>query len=73
MEALLLTIEVASGLLGICPKTARNWISEKRFPIATYRLNGRRMIRRSDLVNFVDSLGGKPSDPQPARQGRPRR
>ena len=73
-DVLLLSVEAASRMLSICPKTMRNWISSDRFPIRTFRINGRRLVRQSDLLAFVDSLGGKPSDPQqPARKGRPRK
>jgi len=72
-ESLLIGLELACSMLGICSKTGRNWISAKRFPVQTFRVGGRRLVRRRDLVDYVDSLGGKPSDPQPARQGRPRR
>ena len=73
-DALLVGVETASRMLGICPKTGRNWISSQRFPIKTFRLNGRRLVRRSDLLAFVNGLGGgEPLDPQPARKGRPRK
>jgi len=73
-ESLLIGLEVACSMLGICLKTGRNWISAQRFPVQTFRVGGRRLVRRKDLLAFVNNLGGgEPLVPQPARTGRPRK
>lgn len=53
-------LEVAHKL-GIANQTAKNWHTAGKFPIPTFLLGRRRMVRVSDLEAFVDSLGEKPS------------
>ena len=53
----LISISDAANILGISCKTARNWISSKKFPIHTVRIGGRRMLRSIDLIRYVNQLG----------------
>ena len=52
----LISISAAAEILGISCKTARNWLSSNKFPIYTFRLGGRRMLRTQDLVRYVNQL-----------------
>lgn len=53
---LLVSITEAAGLLAIEPDTARKWIGTGRFPVPTYKLGRRRMIRYDELRAYVLSL-----------------
>lgn len=53
----LISIGDAAKILGISCKTARNWLSSEKFPIHTFRIGGRRMLRSVDLIRYVNRLG----------------
>lgn len=58
MNEILLVSFVEAGLsLGIAEKTSRNWSSAGKFPIPTFLVGGKRMVRVVDLKSYVDSLG----------------
>jgi predicted DNA-binding transcriptional regulator AlpA len=56
-KALLINLEEAAQLLGIAKKTARNWRSAGKFPVESFRIGARRMVRVADIEEFVKSLG----------------
>lgn len=53
---LLVCLDEAAAILGIAPKTARNWLSQGRFPTPTVKVGGKRLVRLSDLEAFVAGL-----------------
>ena len=57
MNELLLTIREAAKLLCIAEKTARNWLTQGKFPVATFKIGARRVVRKIDLIKFIDGLG----------------
>jgi Helix-turn-helix domain len=57
MNELLLTIREAAKLLCIAEKTARNWLTQGKFPVATFKIGARRVVRKIDLVKFIEGLG----------------
>jgi len=57
-KTLLVSVQEAARCLGIAEKTVRNWMSAGKFPVRTFRLGTRRLVRRVDLELFVSSLGG---------------
>jgi hypothetical protein len=63
-EALLVSTAVAASLLGIAPKTLRNWLSSKDCPVPRVKSGRRKMFRVKDLVEYVDCL--EPDIPSPA-------
>lgn len=52
----LFTIEEAAHYLGLAPKTIRNYLSDKTFPIKPKKIGGRVLFRRDDLDRFIDEL-----------------
>jgi hypothetical protein len=59
METLLLVPFTEAGRrLGIAVKTVRNWDSAGKFPVPTFLIGSRRMVRTKDLEKFVEGLGG---------------
>jgi excisionase family DNA binding protein len=68
---LFLSIREAARLLGIEPKTIHKWIGEFRFPVPTYKLGRRRLIRYDELQAFVTSL--EPDTPAGPADGGPLR
>lgn len=56
-KALLVPLVEAAQLLGIAEKTARNWTSAGKFPVKTFLIGSKRMVRVADLEQFVASLG----------------
>jgi hypothetical protein len=84
MNELLITIREAAKLLCIAEKTARNWLTQGKFPVATFKIGARRVVRKIDLIKFIEGLGtlvGIPpvlsvndgSDFQQKKRGRPRK
>ncbi len=82
--ALLIPYLEGARTIGIANQTAKNWLSAGRFPVATFLIGRRRMIRVSDLEAFVAGLGEPPrktvgSEPAPPvvelkrNRGRPRK
>ena len=57
MNELLLTIHEAAKMLCIAEKTARNWLTQGKFPVATFKIGARRVVRKIDLVKFIEGLG----------------
>lgn len=57
MNELLLTIREAAKLLCIAEKTARNWLTQGKFPVATFKIGARRVVRKIDLIKFIEGLG----------------
>ena len=57
MNELLLTIREASEMLCIAEKTARNWLTQGKFPVATFKIGARRVVRKNDLIRFIEGLG----------------
>lgn len=51
-----LTIKDAAEFIGVAPNTLRNWEREKR--IATYSapFNKRRLYKKDDLENYLNSI-----------------
>lgn len=85
MNQLFLTIREAASVLCIAEKTARNWMTQGKFPIPTFKIQSRRVVRLADLVHYADALGNSPMpselitsseaavQPLAKRRGRPRR
>lgn len=57
MNELLITIREAAKLLCIAEKTARNWLTQGKFPVQTFKIGARRVVRKNDLINFIEGLG----------------
>ena len=60
--ALLIPYLEGARTIGIANQTAKNWLSAGRFPVATFLIGRRRMIRVSDLEAFVAGLGDPPRE-----------
>ena len=85
MNQLFLTIREAAKVLCIAEKTARNWMTQGKFPIPTFKIESRRVVRIADLVHYADALGNSPMHAElitsseanvqqvAKRRGRPRR
>jgi hypothetical protein len=56
IATLLVGIAVAAAMLGIAPKTLRNWLHMRRSPVPHVKLGTRTVFRVSDLHAFVDGL-----------------
>lgn len=56
-RTLLVPITEAARQLGLATKTVRNWISADKFPIKTFLIGSKRMVRTMDLELFVADLG----------------
>lgn len=54
----------AGTALSLAPQTTRNKISAGEFPVTTFLLGGKRVVRKSDLAAYIDNLGTK-------KRGRP--
>lgn len=52
----LMTLKQAAEILGIATQTARNWLLEDRFPVRTHKLGYRRMVKKSELEQYLASL-----------------
>lgn len=83
-ETLMVSFIEGTTQIGIAEKTGRNWLTAGKFPIPTFLIGSRRMIRVSDLEEFVEGLGSKISQPvadiavppdteTKRRRGRPRK
>jgi hypothetical protein len=85
MSKILLASFIEVGLsIGIAEQTSRNWVSAGKFPIPTFLIGRKRMVRVADVEAFVDGLGKKPTDlegtdsvplcyAQKSKRGRPRK
>lgn len=61
MKVIFISLAEASATLGIAVKTARNWLSAGKFPLPTYRLGGKRVVRVDDIESFISTFCGVPS------------
>lgn len=52
----LMSLTKAAEVLGIATQTARNWLLEGRFPVRTHKLGYRRMVKKSELEQYLASL-----------------
>jgi len=57
-KTLFLTLVEAAEIFRISQKTARNWCSLGKFPVDTFLIGARRLVRVSDVEAFVSGLGG---------------
>jgi excisionase family DNA binding protein len=55
----LLPIPEAAEYLGISPRTIRNDLSRKIFPVKPVRYGGKLLFRREDLDHYIDGLGAE--------------
>lgn len=70
---LLITPVEAGACVGWAKQTVYNKLNDDDFPIPLVKFNGRRMVRISDLIQYVAGLKSDASTPikQPRRPGRP--
>jgi len=47
---------LAGSCLGYSHQATRNKIHNGTFPIPTYRIGGKRVVKKTDLVKYIDSL-----------------
>lgn len=52
----LIPLAEAAARPGISLKTAKNRVSEGRFPLASARVGQRRFVRSDDLTSYIDRL-----------------
>ena len=62
-KTLLVPFTEAGRLLGLAKQTARNWEAARKFPVPTFLLGAKRMVRTEDLEKYVSSLGAAMSQP----------
>ena len=55
----LLTVPEAAEYLGISPKTIRNDLSTKTFPVKPVRWGKRVLFRRQELNQLIDGMGSE--------------
>ena len=67
---LLVPLAVAASMLSLSRQTLYNWSYNGALPFASFRIGGRRMVRRADLEAYVAGLAGgndlarpRPADP----------
>jgi excisionase family DNA binding protein len=53
----LLPIPEAAEYLGLAPRTVRNELSRKTFPVKPVKHGGKILFRREDLDAYIDGLG----------------
>jgi excisionase family DNA binding protein len=63
-KPLLISIDDCAIALGVAKQTIRNWLSTGKVQLPTVKVGGRRLVRTSDLLAWVDSLA--PSHPTAA-------
>lgn len=70
---LLITPVEAGACVGWAKQTVYNKLNDNDFPIPLVKFNGRKMVRISDLVQYIAGLKPDASTPikQPRRPGRP--
>ena len=54
----LLSIPEAAEYLGLAPRTVRNELSRKTFPVRPVKHGGKVLFRREDLDRYIDGLVG---------------
>jgi excisionase family DNA binding protein len=52
----LMSLTQAADILGIATQTARNWLLEGRFPVRTHKIGYRRMVKKSEIEQYLASL-----------------
>lgn len=72
-DRLLVTPVQAGEYLGWKKQTVYNKLNQERFPVPTVIVDGRRMVRVADLIEFVSKLSVLISNSQakPSKVGRP--
>jgi hypothetical protein len=68
-ERLLITPVEAGACVGWAKQTVYNKLRNDDFPIPLLKFNGHKMVRVSDLVQYISGL--KPDEKQPRRPCRP--
>lgn len=62
---------IAAVLAGVCigysKQATRNKIQDETFPIPTFRIGGKRLVKKTDLAEYIDSL----NQPGKKKRGRP--
>lgn len=67
-DRLLITPVEAGACVGWAKQTVYNKLNDDDFPIPLVKFNGRKMVRVTDLVRYVDGL--EPDAPTPINQSR---
>lgn len=70
-ENLVVTRVVAGQAIGNKPQTTYNQIYRKCYPLPVVLVGGRKMVRVSDLLEYVANLKPIPAPPSPKKRGRP--
>lgn len=52
----LVSISDAAKILGIKPQTGRDWLWKNKFPVATVKINGKRLVPINLLNAYIDGL-----------------
>ena len=53
MERIFVSLKEAAKALCIAEKTARNWLTQGKFPVRTYKIGGKLLVKVSELLEFV--------------------
>lgn len=64
MKELFVSIRDAAGVLCIAEKTARNWLTLGKFPVQSFKIGSKRVVKVNDLLQFADRLGSELDIPQ---------
>jgi hypothetical protein len=56
MERIFVSLKEAAKALCIAEKTARNWLTQGKFPVRTYKIGGKLLVKVSELLEFVSRL-----------------
>ncbi|WP_124470982.1 hypothetical protein [Burkholderia ubonensis] len=64
-QALVPALE-AGKCLSYAPQTTRNKLAKGQFPISTVLVGGKRLVKKTDLAQYIDELGTEKK-----RRGRP--
>lgn len=52
-QALLIPLQLCAREIGYCPQSARNAISRGSFPLQTFLIGNKRMVRAYDLARLI--------------------
>jgi len=52
----LLDVRATASMLGISTKSIRNQLSQKRFPIPSYKFGSKRLFKLSEVLAFIENL-----------------
>ena len=66
----LLTVAEAAGLCRVSTKTIRRLIKAGQLPRISFGERSRVLVRRTDLVDFLEALYGREGDPSGRRMSR---